>query len=65
MHVCMLVSYEFLNFICAAAALQGNLQNQTVVFECKACDYINFILRNKQFQDCSIEEVNMTVFENV
>ena len=37
---------------------QGNTQNQIVVFDCKVIDYINFILRGGQFQNCDLKMVN-------
>ena len=31
--------------------------NQTVVFDNKICDYINFIMRVEHFKDCTLKEV--------
>ena len=35
--------------------------NQTVVFDNKICDYINYILRASQFNGCSLRDVSQMV----
>lgn len=44
--------------------LQGNLQNQSVVFGSKAVDYINFILRSKNYGKCSLEQASVEFLLN-
>lgn len=36
---------------------QGNAPNQTVAFDNKVIDYINYILRNKQYKTCQHDDI--------
>ena len=37
--------------------LQGNSLNQSVAFDNKVIDYINYILRNKQYKVCKADDI--------
>jgi len=37
--------------------LQGNAYNQSVAFDNKIIDYVNYILRNKQYKVCDPEDI--------
>ena len=43
----------------ALVYLQGNQENRIVIYDNKIIDYINFIMRAGDFEDCSADKVTI------
>lgn len=41
---------------------QGNQENRIVIYDNKIIDYINFIMRAGDFEDCTIDKVIISQF---